>query len=162
MASPTQWTWVWVDSRSWWWTGRPACWGSWGHKESDTTERLNWTLIIPIPHFKTKVRAPPLTLHAMCVQLPICNKTEKCYQYSSSPYLIFSCIHITYVDAPNLPLWKSPMTSILLNTTTNSQSSFYFTYDQQLKQTTSSLKYMAPKHHILIYSLLLIPHFSTL
>ena len=23
MASPTQWTWVWVDSRSWWWTGRP-------------------------------------------------------------------------------------------------------------------------------------------
>ena len=23
MASPTQWTWVWVDSGSWWWTGRP-------------------------------------------------------------------------------------------------------------------------------------------
>ena len=22
MASPTQWTWVWVDSRSWWWTLR--------------------------------------------------------------------------------------------------------------------------------------------
>ena len=22
-ASPTQWTWVWVNSRSWWWTGRP-------------------------------------------------------------------------------------------------------------------------------------------
>ena len=24
MASPTQWTWVRVDSRSWWWTGRPG------------------------------------------------------------------------------------------------------------------------------------------
>ena len=24
IASPTQWTWVWVNSRSWWWTGRPA------------------------------------------------------------------------------------------------------------------------------------------
>ena len=24
MASPTQWTWVWVDSRSWWWTGKPG------------------------------------------------------------------------------------------------------------------------------------------
>ena len=24
MASPTQWTWVWVDSRGWWWTGRPG------------------------------------------------------------------------------------------------------------------------------------------
>ena len=24
MASPTQWTWVWVNSVSWWWTGRPV------------------------------------------------------------------------------------------------------------------------------------------
>ena len=24
MASPTQWTWLCVDSRSWWWTGRPG------------------------------------------------------------------------------------------------------------------------------------------
>ena len=24
MASPTQWTWVWVNSRSWWGTGRPG------------------------------------------------------------------------------------------------------------------------------------------
>ena len=24
MASPTQWTWVWVSSASWWWTGRPG------------------------------------------------------------------------------------------------------------------------------------------
>ena len=23
MASPTRWIWVWVNSRSWWWTGRP-------------------------------------------------------------------------------------------------------------------------------------------
>ena len=24
MASPTQWTWVWTSSRSWWWTGKPG------------------------------------------------------------------------------------------------------------------------------------------
>ena len=24
IASPTQWTWVWVDFRIWWWTGRPG------------------------------------------------------------------------------------------------------------------------------------------
>ena len=24
MASSTRWTWVWVDSGSWWWTGRPG------------------------------------------------------------------------------------------------------------------------------------------
>ena len=41
MASLTQWTWVWVDSRSLWWTGRPGL--AWGHKELDTTEWLNWT-----------------------------------------------------------------------------------------------------------------------
>ena len=28
MASSTQWTWIWVDSRSWWWTGRPGMLGS--------------------------------------------------------------------------------------------------------------------------------------
>ena len=43
MASPTQWMWVWASSGSWWWTQRSdvqAC--SWGCKESDTTEQLNW------------------------------------------------------------------------------------------------------------------------
>ena len=43
MASPTQWTWVWVNSGSWQWTGRPGVLQSMGGKESDTTERLNWT-----------------------------------------------------------------------------------------------------------------------
>ena len=43
MASPTQWTWVWGNFRSWWWTGRLACCSPWGRKESDTTEQLNWT-----------------------------------------------------------------------------------------------------------------------
>ena len=83
MALRTQWTWVCVDSGSWWWTGRPGvlrfmesqrvghdwatklnwlnghgfgwtlgvgdgqgglvCCDSWGHKELDTTEWLNWT-----------------------------------------------------------------------------------------------------------------------
>ena len=42
MASPTQCTWVWVNSGSWWWTGRPECCSPWGRKELDTTEQLNW------------------------------------------------------------------------------------------------------------------------
>ena len=41
MGSPTQWTWVWVNSGSWWWKGGLVCCDSWGCKESDTTERLN-------------------------------------------------------------------------------------------------------------------------
>ena len=43
MASPTQWRWVWVNSRSWWWTGGPGVLQSMGCKESYTTEWLNWT-----------------------------------------------------------------------------------------------------------------------
>ena len=43
MASPTRWTWIWVKSGRWWWTGRPGSCNSWGRKESDTTEWLNWT-----------------------------------------------------------------------------------------------------------------------
>ena len=43
MASPTWWTWVWVSARSWWWAGKPACCSPGGPKESDRTERLNWT-----------------------------------------------------------------------------------------------------------------------
>ena len=44
-GSASFWGWVTssLNSWSWWWTGRPGCCDSWGRKESDTTERLNWT-----------------------------------------------------------------------------------------------------------------------
>ena len=45
MASPTWWTWVWVSSGSWWWTGRPGVLQSMCRKELDMTEWLNWTEI---------------------------------------------------------------------------------------------------------------------
>ena len=41
MASPTQWTWVWVNSRSWWWTGRPGVLQSMGSQSQ--TQLSNWT-----------------------------------------------------------------------------------------------------------------------
>ena len=43
MAWPTQWTWVWVNSGYWWWTGKPLCCSPWSRIESDMTELLNWT-----------------------------------------------------------------------------------------------------------------------
>ena len=46
MASLTRWTWVWVSSGSWWWTGSLTCCSPWGYKESDKTEWLNWESII--------------------------------------------------------------------------------------------------------------------
>ena len=41
MVSPTQWTWVWASSRSWWWTGKPGVLQSMRLQKLDTTERLN-------------------------------------------------------------------------------------------------------------------------
>ena len=48
MVSPTWWTWVWVNSGSWWWTGRPGMLWSmesqrFGH---DWATELNWTIFI--------------------------------------------------------------------------------------------------------------------
>ena len=45
MASPTQWTWVWVNSRSWWWTGRPGVLQFMGSQRigHDWATELNWT-----------------------------------------------------------------------------------------------------------------------
>ena len=48
MASPTQWTWVWVNSGSWWWTGRPGVLQFvWSQRVwHDWVTKLNWTLHI--------------------------------------------------------------------------------------------------------------------
>ena len=44
MASITQWTWVWVNSRSWWWTGRPDVLQSMASQRvgHDWATKLNW------------------------------------------------------------------------------------------------------------------------
>ena len=63
MASPTQWTWVWVTSGSWWWTGRPGMLWVMGSQKSDTTEPLNWTEGI------LRARRPPLLHCILCLFL---------------------------------------------------------------------------------------------
>ena len=72
MASPTQWTWVWVSSGSWWWTGRPGVlWSmgsqrvghdqapelgiSWGSRKQESFSTTQWAITTPSP-----VRLEPL------------------------------------------------------------------------------------------------------
>ena len=45
MASPTQWTWVWVSFGSWWWTGRPGVLQSMRSQRAghDWATELSWT-----------------------------------------------------------------------------------------------------------------------
>ena len=81
MATPTQWAWVWVNSRSWWWTGRPGMlqsmlsqrvWHNWA------TE-LNWTettILMPLFGFHS--------LHNLIFQDGKCSlKDLNCYHYFS-------------------------------------------------------------------------------
>ena len=56
MASPTQWTWVWVNSGSWWWTERPGVLQSMGSQKAghDWATELNWTELIVVQLCKKK------------------------------------------------------------------------------------------------------------
>ena len=64
MSPPTQWTWVWVSSSSWWWTGRPNVLQSMG-SQLDMTEWLNWYLyllffrfFLHIGYYRGLIRVP--------------------------------------------------------------------------------------------------------
>ena len=46
IASLTQWTWIWVNSRSWWWTGKHGVLQSMGSRSQ--TRLNNWTELIGV------------------------------------------------------------------------------------------------------------------
>ena len=50
MASPTQWTWIWVNSKSWWWTGRAGVLQSMRLQKAGHAwgTELNWTCLLII------------------------------------------------------------------------------------------------------------------
>ena len=52
MVSPTRWIWIWVNSRSWWWTGRPGVLQFMGLQRVRHTVRLNWTELTDGTHSK--------------------------------------------------------------------------------------------------------------
>ena len=51
MASPTRWTWVWVNSGSWWWTGRTGVLRFMGLQRvgHDWVTELNWNALEQCP-----------------------------------------------------------------------------------------------------------------
>ena len=62
MASPTQCTWIWVNSGSWWWTGRPGVLQNMGLQRVGhdwVTERLNWTELLT---YADSVHCPAVVL----------------------------------------------------------------------------------------------------
>ena len=74
----TQWRWVWVNSGSWWWTGRPGILWSMGSQRvrHDWGTELNWTELYELPH--KPIRKCPLLSYSLktlannwyCLKLP--------------------------------------------------------------------------------------------
>ena len=75
MASPTQWTNVWVNSRSWWWAGRPGILQSMGSQSrtqlSDWTELLLGTKAMTTLPNMLKGRATILLAKVCIVKYPV-------------------------------------------------------------------------------------------
>ena len=73
MASPTRWAWVWVNSRSWWWTGRPGVLWFMGSQRVGHDCSYFYALF----HFKTDLRYP--CVHAVLLQscLTLCNPMDR-------------------------------------------------------------------------------------
>ena len=69
MASLTQWTWVWVNSGSWWWTGRPGVLQFMGSQRvrHDSATEPNWFFrFLPKYHFLQEafLASPPRAAYA--------------------------------------------------------------------------------------------------
>ena len=91
MASPTRWSWVWVDSRSWWWTGRPGVmwfmgWQRVGH---DCATELNWKIWMQHFFFIFNIKLRNGIVNMPDIQLPKLKpqKARKIAQDSSASSL---------------------------------------------------------------------------
>ena len=84
MASPTQWTWVWVNCRSWWWTGRPGVLWFMGSQRvgQDWATELNWFMSIKSRLFLINMN----NSYAYCIQFS--SVTQLC------PALLCVCVQL--------------------------------------------------------------------
>ena len=83
MASPTQWTWVWVDSGNWCWTGRPGVLWFMGLQRvgHDWATELNWTKLMELA-FQVPMQYCCLQ-HQTLLLSPVTSTSECCFSFGS-------------------------------------------------------------------------------
>ena len=89
MASPTQWTCFWVNSGSWWWTGRPGMLQSVGSQRvgHNWVTELNWYLLFSVPG----------------------SSFFQIYTWLASCYYLYLSLNLTSSDKAWLPCLKEPL-----------------------------------------------------
>ena len=76
MASLTRWTWIWVNSGSWWWTGRPGVLRFMGSQRvgHDWVTELNWICINICPVKVLTCSGVSVSLDCACDHNSICQR----------------------------------------------------------------------------------------
>ena len=80
MASLARWTWVWVGSESWWWTGRPGVLQFMGSQRlgHDWVTELNWTHNVLSYHLQGAFMiSPTLQISFSALRAPIISLSDK-------------------------------------------------------------------------------------
>ena len=105
-----QWTWVWISSESWWWTGKPGVLQLMGSQRVGhdwVTERLNWTeLNIPLfiwpTTWESSIDMDTLCVSAKSLQsyLTLCDSVD-CSLPGSSVHGILQARILEWVAIPS-------------------------------------------------------------
>ena len=111
MASPTQWTWVWVDSGSWWWTGRTGV--LWFMVSQSQTRLSDWTDWLTDTHTHTHTRVYIYThthtyIHIymyICIHIHICI----CMHIHIHTYIYIYIYHSLSSVMQSCPTLSKPM-----------------------------------------------------
>ena len=94
MASPTWWTWVWVNSRSWWWTGKPGVLQSMGSQRvrHNLATELNCTIVwsfLPLSFFGIGMKTDLFQSCSLCWVFQICWHIV-CSTFTASAFRIWN------------------------------------------------------------------------
>ena len=124
MVSLPQWTWVWVNSGSWWWTGKPGVLRFMGLQRvgHNWVTELNWMGSLPCFYsyyrcFLQNALTEQLILRGcVCVFMSLASVSNTLYKYTfliirnrnSRPALDHpSLVHLSPLHIYNLTLWNS-------------------------------------------------------
>ena len=132
MASLPRWTWVWVNSRSWWWTGRPGMLQFMGSQRvgHDWATELNWTEQLHNPNFYQKVEQRHQSRklsQAPFQSSPSATVSEAsavliCFYYR----LVLSVLNLSISRNAHILLYKDPFTEHILRFMLNYQCFILF------------------------------------